>query len=391
MRVSVHQSRDLDSAPALNRVFVQKNTFIDQCPVFTWLDRVKSGPDRIESTDFATEERSLCEQGARDNELTNGPTPDLVREPEGSPFSSVFSCAVPSMQPALNMKGPAFTSRLILPLPNCCMHEELLDQASTNPRPSPRSSTPSESSLGTWIPLEDGAASSAQMNSSLLSLPISEFSAQSSSSPESMCTSPALSATPILTPSSSDNCTDTLTCHMTVRDRHNRCRKRFVQNSTVLIHERKVSVKLHVYPCAIKQRSRDLCFRSPNAGLKLELRAHYADAGAEEQLGSMDMVFSVEADTFQEVCHTHDFCSSSSPLCTCPVIFNPPDEKANWVVRVKLMPSQSSLFSEQAMCELGRRLSEITSESEPVPNTERPPYRLMVQGQLQCEEHRSER
>lgn len=173
---------------------------------------------------------------------------------------------------------------------------------------------------------------------------------------------------------------------MTVRDRHNRCRKRFVVNSTVLINERKVSVQLHVYPCALKPRSRDLCFRSPNAGLKLELRARYADADVQEELGSMDIVFSVEADTYQEVCHTHDFCSSSSPLCTCPVILNPPDEKANWVVRVKLMSSQSSLLGEQAMSELGRRLSELTSESEQAPDTERPPYRLMVQGQLQCEE-----
>jgi hypothetical protein len=211
------------------------------------------------------------------------------------------------------------------------------------------------------------------------------------SSPESMCTSPALSATPILTPSSSDNCTDTLTCHMNVRDRHNRCRKRFVQNSTLMVHERKILAKLHVYPCAMKQRSKDLCFRSPNAGLKLELRARYAD-GEEEELGNMDIVFSVEADSFQEVFHTHSF-SSDSPLCTCPVIFDPQDEKTNWVVRVKLIPAQSNLLSPQAMCELGRRLSELSempSASEQVADMQRSPYRLMVQGDLQCEEQRSE-
>merc|ERR1712139_616188 len=168
---------------------------------------------------------------------------------------------------------------------------------------------------------------------------------------------------------------------MNVRDRHNRCRKRFAQNGTVLIHERKGSVKLYVYPCAMKQRSKDLCFRSPNAGLKLELRACYAD-GQEEELGDMDIVFSVEANTFQEVFHTHDF-SSDSPLCTCPVILSPQDEKTNWVVRVRLIPAQSNLLSEQAMCELGRRLSHLSeamSDSEQAPDMQRSPYKLMVQG-----------
>jgi hypothetical protein len=175
---------------------------------------------------------------------------------------------------------------------------------------------------------------------------------------------------------------------MNVRDRHNRCRKRFVQNGTVLIHERKVSVKLYVYPCAMKQRSKDLCFRSPNAGLKLELRACYADGKEEEELGDADIVFSVEADTFQEVFHTHDF-SSDSPLCTCPVILSPQDDKTNWVVRVRLISAQSTLLSEQAMCELGRRLS-LSEASEQDTDMQRSPYKLMVQGKLQWEEQMPE-
>lgn len=173
---------------------------------------------------------------------------------------------------------------------------------------------------------------------------------------------------------------------MTVRDRHNRFRKRLVQNATVIIDDRKVSVKLHIHPVALKQRCKDICFRSPNAGLKVELRAQYADADAKDELGRMDIAFSVEADTLQEAYQSHDFSSSTSPLCTCPVIFTPPEANLNWTVRVKLMPSQSGIFSEQAKCELQRRLSEITLDPERVEETEQPPYRLMIGGELQCEE-----
>lgn len=134
---------------------------------------------------------------------------------------------------------------------------------------------------------------------------------------------------------------------------------------SVIVDGQRVSAKLFIVPSSSKPRSKELCFRSPNAGLKLELRADYdrGQADLHDELGGMDISFSVaesaEAEPVQQVQHMHVFCRSISPMCTCPVVFDPPAANATWVVRVKFSKALDSAICNQPACHLEHKIIEM--------------------------------
>lgn len=309
VRCTMHQSRACDTEPTYEPIV--RNEFYDEQAVFTWATRVISGPDRLQS-------------GTLDDAAT-GPSPS---------YGSVVE-----VQDATGVR--AITEENIHRL-SCASPEQLSDYISTGPRPSPRPSTSSDSSFGTWMPMDE-VPPSLQGGCSPESLCKMPFLSRTSSTMSCADTlpSPATSVTTAqLTPTSPNTSSDTVTCYMHPHDRHGRCRKRFVHSDSIVVRDRRVVVKLFIVPGSTKPRAKELCFRSPNAGLKLELRASYAEASheIEEDLGSMSITFSVEGDTVQEAHHSHFFSLDQSPLCACPFIFNPPAANMAWIVRVKLTP-----------------------------------------------------
>lgn len=165
---------------------------------------------------------------------------------------------------------------------------------------------------------------------------------ESHSSPEKACPSPILNwaAASELSCSSSG----TILCHMEPHSRASRCRKQFVQSSSVIICGQSAPVKLFVSPCPTKPMSRNLCFRSPKARLKLELRVDFEQRGGkqlDDEIGCIDIIFTVDSISLkegvcQQVMHKHNF--GKTPSCTCPVIFDPPPADTTWVVQAQLTP-----------------------------------------------------
>jgi hypothetical protein len=122
----------------------------------------------------------------------------------------------------------------------------------------------------------------------------------------------------------------------------------------------------------------------------MELRADYAepDASLEDELGCMDVIFSVEAERLQEVHHSHVFCRSKSPLCTCPVVFDPPAAGMTWIVRVLLIPAHDTTEPDDAVRYIESKLMDIEADSE-AEDTQSQPYRLLIEGKLHYKEQRS--
>lgn len=346
VRYSVHERVPLDTEPS--QELVVKNGFYDEQFTFTLADRVYSGPDRLQSNDLDAE--NLLE--VREHEMPK--TVQKLTEENllaNSLMHRVENATLGHGANRLDSSG------------NEVSHE-LLDRASTGARPSP--SLTSESSFGTWMPMEEGLtmkASSPEFgftrscpSKTMPSITISPQGTPSSSietllSRQTSSTSiPETALSPGTSAVSMNHCNDAVTCYMDPHSRHTRCRKQFVQSGSTIIDGRCVCLKLFVKPSSAKPRSKDLCFRSPHAGLKLELRADYVQDDCQDvtvpDLGCMDVIFSVEGDkggAVQHVEHAHVFDRSTSPVCACPLVFDPPAPEKTWIVRVRLTPASDSL------------------------------------------------
>lgn len=115
----------------------------------------------------------------------------------------------------------------------------------------------------------------------------------------------------------------------------------------------------------------------------MELRARYAEASSlpDDDLGCMNVTFSVEAETLQEVEHSHFFSLDKSPLCMCPSVFNPPPFNMTWTVRVRLTPG------DEDECQLDEKLNEIEASAGQL--AEEPFRQLRNEGMLLSEDRGS--
>jgi hypothetical protein len=78
----------------------------------------------------------------------------------------------------------------------------------------------------------------------------------------------------------------------------------------------------------------------------MEVRADFAERGIEvddDELGAMNITFSVEAESHQMVSHLHVFSRAKAPLAICPVVFDPPALERTWIVRVQLTPVETEI------------------------------------------------
>jgi hypothetical protein len=146
-------------------------------------------------------------------------------------------------------------------------------------------------------------------------------------------------AMPVAASASSDTVTWSLSSHE--RYQH-RCR--IVKSGSVMINGQCVHLKLHINPGTDARSSKQLNFRSPKAGLQMEIRITGVDCAQEDwSLGCMDIIFSVASEgghQLQEV-SKHSF-SHSSATCECPKVFLPPsaDIKETWIASVQLVPAE---------------------------------------------------
>jgi len=264
-----------------------KNTFIDENTFPGWVENFKSGPGRLESTHAGLESHDVT-GAASHQEILRANPPLRLDESSLANLSLVGGSAhpAPSTYVAPQDVLPGGTlDRHAIPSPESSHHRPKLSRASASE--------------------------------------LSNFSTDTSS----------------------------VVCYMEPHSRHTRCRRQFVQSGSVVVNGQRVPLKLFVSPCPNRQMSKNLCFRSPKARLKLELRVDYDHLNGEplgEGLGRIDIIFSVEGETLQQVKHIHDF--AKAPLCTCPVIFDPPPANTTWVVQSQLTPVTGSVSSPDVGC-----------------------------------------
>lgn len=155
---------------------------------------------------------------------------------------------------------------------------------------------------------------------------------------------------------------NTITCHMSRRDRTKRCDTKFSRRATVVVDGQELGLVLFVTaePCSARQRNtRSGTFRSPNARLKLELRcdSEQIDDQVMHKFSCAHMIFSMgvlsksqpdmppEVQQVEMVEHVHDFARASS--CICPVMFVPPATDDTWVIAVEFLSTDAATCAMQ--------------------------------------------